>query len=134
MRTEKLARDLCGWVAVLVLGTCPAAVRAGSSPTVPFNLELEEVRSCPALPGLHSFIAATSEGNWLIFGGRIAGLHGFADGVNNFPRTSANVKAYVIDPSVPKVLGELDLMLLGSDLAGPLTSTNAQYLQKGNDL
>ena len=58
MHTEKLARGLCGWVAVLVLWACPPAARAGSSPTVPFQLELEEVRSCPPLPAVHSFIAA----------------------------------------------------------------------------
>lgn len=102
--------------------------------TLPFKLEVVEVANS-TLPGVQSYASATADGKWLIIGGRIAGLHGFNPGNNNFPRSSANTVAYVIDPGANKVLGSVDVVKsLPPQLAGPLTATSAESAQLGNNL
>jgi hypothetical protein len=102
--------------------------------TLPFKLEVVEV-SKSTLPALHSFSSATANGRWLIIGGRTGGLHGFGSGNNNFPRSTANIMAYVIDPAANKVLGSVNLVqALPPRLAGPLTATNPEFLQAGTHL
>ena len=116
--------------------TATASQRAPApgGPTLPFKLEVVEVTGS-TLPPLHSFSAATADGKWLLIGGRIAGLHGFTSGTNNFPRSSANTVAYVIDPSTNKVTGSVDLVnALPANLAGPLTATNPEFVQVGSSL
>ncbi|MBI3272839.1 MAG: hypothetical protein HYZ53_27880 [Planctomycetes bacterium] len=111
----------------------PRRVAAPVAATLPFKLELVEVTPS-ALPGLHSFACASAAGKWLILGGRVAGLHGFGSGIDNFPRSSANANAFVIDPLTNQVLGLSDLTQLSPKLAGPLTATNPESLQVGNSL
>lgn len=112
----------------------PAAETA-SAASLPFKLEVVEVAQS-TLPPVHSFSRATADGKWLIIGGRIAGLHGFGDsGSDNFPRSSANIMAYVIDPAANRVLGSVNVtQTLPPQLAGPLTATNPQSIQVGTDL
>jgi len=121
---------------ILLLGGaqigCAQTTRATA--TLPFKVEVIEVPSS-ALPPVHSYSSATAEGKWLILGGRIAGLHGFANSKDNFPRSSANTYAYVIDPVANKVLGSVDLVkALPPQLAGPLTATNPEFVQVGGNL
>jgi len=115
-------------------GTAAPRTAAASGPTLPFKLELVEVTGS-TLPALHSFSSATSNGKWLIIGGRTAGLHGFGSGTNNFPRSTANTVAYVIDPATNTVDGSVDLVAaLPAKLAGPLTATNPEFVQVGTSL
>lgn len=107
---------------------------ANATATLPFKVEVVEVANS-ALPPVHSYACGMADGKWLILGGRIAGLHGFANDNNNFPRSSANTVAYVIDPGANKVLGSVDLVKsLSPQLAGPLTATSAESAQVGGDL
>lgn len=55
MHAVTRSRGLCGCLAV-------ASVLLWLS-GAPFNLEMDEVRTCPPLPALHSFV-----GKWLILG------------------------------------------------------------------
>lgn len=103
-------------------------------PTLPFALDVVEVTGSK-LPPLQSYNAAQSNGKWLVLGGRTAGLHGFDTGTNNFPRSTANTAAYVIDPVGNAVLGSVDLVAnLPANLAGPLTATNSESTQVGAQL
>jgi hypothetical protein len=111
-----------------------AMATSNATATLPFKLEVVEVANS-TMPGVHSYASATADGKWLIIGGRIAGLHGFNSGNNNFPRSSANTVAYVIDPSANKVLGSVDLVKsLPPQLAGPLTATSAESAQLDTNL
>lgn len=121
-----------GCVTKPVSATRPISESAAA--TLPFKLEVVEV-SNSTLPGLHSFSAATTGGQWLIIGGRSAGLHGFGSGTNNFPRSTANTNAYVLDPAANRVLGSADLVkALPPSLAGPLTASNPQSVQVGTNV
>lgn len=121
----------------LHFASAASALRAQDAPTLPFKVELTEV-SASTMPAIHSFCSGTWEGKWLILGGRIAGLHGFnADGKKNFPRSSANTIAYVLDPGTNKVLGQVDLTVAlqaQPRLLGPLTSSNPEFVQVGSTL
>lgn len=112
--------------------TAPTA--AQNPPTLPFTLKVVEVADS-AMPAVHSYCSATSGGKWLILCGRIGGLHGFGPGNNNFPRSTANTNAYVIDPVANRLIGSIDLVAnLPPSLAGPLTATNPQFTQIDDEL
>jgi len=101
---------------------------------LPFKVEVVEVTPS-TMPAIHSFASGTAGGKWLILGGRIAGLHGFGSGNDNFPRSTANTNAFVVDPVANKLLGSVDLVKnLPVPLAGALTATNPEFDQEGNDL
>jgi hypothetical protein len=119
-------------VAWLLLAAFP--LRGDVTVSLPFNVELEEVGLPPGAPRLQSFCVGRSRGLWLFVAGRSSGIHTFEDNVNNFPPTEANRTAYVLEAASGKVLGFLDLAVLGPDLADPLSATNAQSLQIGTDL
>ncbi|HYJ07313.1 MAG TPA: hypothetical protein VEX43_19445 [Chthoniobacterales bacterium] len=109
---------------------------ANATATIPFAVDVIEVPNS-TMPAVHSYASATANGKWLIIGGRLAGLHGFGSGPDNFPRSSANTFAFVIDPSANQVLGAVDLGQSLPDspqLVGPLTATNAESVQVGGDL
>jgi len=135
-RSRQLPALLSSIGLLLTVSLAPQLRADSASPTLPFKVEVKEVEK-PTLPGVHSFTSSTADGKWLIIGGRIAGLHGFGSGNNNFPRPTANTTAYVIDPAAKKdqVLGSIDLITtLPKELAGPLTATNQEFAQVGNDL
>jgi len=112
----------------------PGPPSVASGPTIPFNLEVIEVPGS-TLPALQSYSSAHAQGKWLVLGGRTAGLHGFGPGTNNFPRSTANTLAYVIDPSSNSVLGSVDLVAnLPANLSGPLTASNPEFVQVGSQL
>lgn len=104
--------------------------------SIPFQLTLTEVPNS-TLPGLHSFSSASHSGKWLLIGGRTAGLHGFGNGTNNFPRSTANTNIYVVDPAANRVLGTTNLMAALAkypEIAGPLTASNPEFVQVGTHL
>ncbi len=110
----------------------PSTQPSAATATLPFKFELAEVAGSK-LPALQSYTSAQSQGKWLLIGGRTAGLHGFGtSGANNFPRSTANTVAYVIDPAQNSVLGSVDLAAnLPAAIAGQLTASNSQFEQVG---
>jgi len=99
-------------VALVLLGGSPRTGCAGDPVALaplPFKLEVVEVPNS-TMPAIHSYSSATAGGKWLILGGRIAGLHGFGDPKQSFPRSTANTMAYVVDPGSNAVLGSVDLV------------------------
>lgn len=125
-------------IIVLAAGSLAAAEDLGKkvtaqNPRLPFKLEVVEVHNSQ-MPGFHSSSVGRSGSKCLILGGRVVGLHGFASS-NNFPRTTANTQAIVIDPASNSTLGAIDIVQnLPASLAGPLTATNQESTQVGNDL
>ncbi|HWB14117.1 MAG TPA: hypothetical protein VG826_33130 [Pirellulales bacterium] len=122
------------WRTAPTLAAEAPAAAAENAPTLPFTLEVVEVPDS-AMPAIHSFCSASADGKWLLLCGRIGGLHGFGPGNDNFPRSTANTKAYVIDPGANRLVGSIDLVAhLPPHLAGPLTATNSEFTQVGGDL
>jgi hypothetical protein len=117
---------------MLAATTCSFA----TEPT--FSVELVAVNSA-ALPALHSYSLAQSEGKWLLFGGRTNGLHVFVQSSNNgtapppnaFPNQTANRLAWVIDPVAGKSWSH-SLNGLARSIADHLAATNAEYIQDGD--
>lgn len=90
------------------------------------------------LPTLHSYAMGTHDGKWIMLAGRTNGLHGFTNsGQTNFPVASQNRDVWVIDPasgqSWRRSLQDASSGLSANDVAA-LTTTNNQFLQRGNRL
>jgi hypothetical protein len=97
--------------------------------------------------GVQSFAHASRKNKWLIVGGRLNGLHGFATTGQNFPAVSQNVYIMVVtvnrstkqeDDAVVITTQTRSLLDAGSDLSIPeidsLTVTASQFFQRGNTL
>ena len=97
-----------------------------------FVIEIEPIEITNA-PGVHSYSwGKTSEGKWLILGGRIDGLHQrqpFAA----FLEQDNNKSVYVIDP-VGEQVWSADLSVLSTALFEQLQSTNQQFKQREGTL
>jgi hypothetical protein len=90
------------------------------------------------LPTLHSYAVGSYDGKWVMVAGRTNGLHGFtASGQTNFPPASQNRDVWVIDPvsgqSWNRSLQSASSGLSSNDVAA-LTTTNNQFMQRGNSL
>lgn len=102
---------------------------------VPFTLQIKQANF--SLPnGVHSGVAAISDGKWIYLAGRTNGLHGFNDN-NNFPPSAQNTVIYVVEPRTGTVYSR--------DLTDPLSGltqsqidslsvTSPQSYQKGDTL
>lgn len=98
---------------------------------LPYSLTIEEV-PIPSVPTLQSAVSAQSGGEWLVFGGRTNGLHGF-DPVGSFPRLRQNDTVYVIDPASGQTFSATwDALGVDQAVAAPLASTNQQFYQRGD--
>ncbi len=101
---------------------------------LPYTVELVELDfTGVALPTLHSFAAATHNGNWVLIGGRTNGLHGFnAGGFGNFPPAAQNRDVWVVDPvtrqSWSRELEESSSGLTTAQIDA-LTSANQQFCE-----
>lgn len=97
-----------------------------------FSIEIEALEISIA-PSVHSYSwGKTSDGKWLIIGGRIDGLHQrqpFAA----FLASANNTDAFLIDP-ISKQVWTKDLSSLSSALYEQLQSTNQQFFQRENNL
>lgn len=101
------------------------------SQNVTFDITLEPV-NIVGLGGLQSFAFGTYEGKWLIFGGRLDGLHRrqpFA----SFDQAGHNTQIFVIDP-VLKQRWTASISSLSIPLQEQLKSTNMQFYQVGDYL
>jgi hypothetical protein len=109
--------------------------------TVPFVLEAREDVSAnfPGAPRLQSFAWAQWDGKWIFIAGRAAGYHGVGGKEADFPRTGANEKIWVVDPSGPGPARTFSLPVasLPASLAAvkdQWTSTSTLFLQDGDTL
>jgi hypothetical protein len=85
-----------------------------------------------AMPGIHSFAFAESNGKWLFIGGRKNGLHGFLTPFA-FETQYANDTITVVDP-VANVNWSASTASLPDSIREPIMSTNMEYHQEGNTL
>jgi hypothetical protein len=85
-----------------------------------------------AMPGIHSFAFAQSNGKWLFIGGRINGLHGFLTPFA-FETQYANDTITVVDP-VANTNWTASTSSLPDSIREPIMSTNMEYHQEGNTL
>lgn len=116
-------------VLALAFLSLKAVAQFGSMP--PFTLSIEPVIA-PPLPAMHSFAFAQSGDKWLIIGGRTNGLHGL-NSSGPFPYEYKNDVITVIDTTTWAYYSA-DLNQLPQVIAGPMRSTNMQYLQDGDYL
>ncbi|MBS0635963.1 MAG: hypothetical protein JSS12_00485 [Verrucomicrobia bacterium] len=84
--------------------------------------------------GLHSFAQAVYDGKWVIFSGRVNGLHGFSADDNNFPPDEQNRAIYVIDHHNKSVLYRDMQGSLAQEVIDTLSVSNPQFYQKGDTL
>src|ERR1044071_3516937 len=75
-----------------------------------------------AMPGIHSFAFAESNGKWLFIGGRTNGLHGFLTPFA-FETSYANSLIRVVDP-VANQNWSAPASTLPDSIREPVTSTN----------
>ncbi len=99
-----------------------------SQTSTPFSIEIEPI-SIANTPGLHSYSwGKTSDGKWVILGGRLDGLHQrqpFAA----FLEQDNNKSIHVIDPINNQVWSQ-SLSSLSSSIFEQLQSTNQQFYQR----
>jgi hypothetical protein len=98
---------------------------------LPFGIALEPV-TIPGMTGLHSFAHAQHNGDWLVVGGRLDGIHPrqpFA----SFPSSMNNAQLFVVRPATGQYWSA-SLASLPAGLAEQLQSTNQNYTQVGDTL
>jgi hypothetical protein len=99
--------------------------------SAPFDILIEEM-DVNFIPGLQSYTVGTYQGMWLVFGGRIDGLHRrqpFA----SMDAAGRNEFVYVIEPITQQVwYASLDLF--PSDIHEQMSSTNMEFEQDGTTL
>jgi hypothetical protein len=98
-------RNLASIITVVVAAIAVfSAVRLrGEEPARPGRIQIEaseDVSSLfPGAPRLQSFAWAQWDGKWIFIGGRTGGYHGIGQGDVDFPRSRANLKIWVVEPS-----------------------------------
>lgn len=110
---------------LLVLGI------SSSAQITNYHLSLKS-ESFSELPGIQSYSIAQHNGEWLIVGGRIDGLHKrqpFAA----FDEPGKNIKIFVVNPTEKKVY-TTTLSGLSSSIAEQLGATNHNFIQHENNL
>lgn len=117
---------------LLSLGFLAFGSAANAQVPEEFVIEIEPLQINNA-PGVHSYSwGKTSDGKWLIIGGRVDGLHQrqpFAA----FLEQDNNKSVYVIDPLGEQVWSA-DLSVLSTALFEQLQSTNQQFKQREGTL
>jgi hypothetical protein len=91
-----------------------------------YDLELKPV-TIPDLPGLHSYAHAQHEGQYLIVGGRLDGLHA-RQPFRSFPANQNNTDIYVVTPKT-KTVSKVSILNSSPNIAEQLQSTNMNYYQ-----
>lgn len=97
-----------------------------------FTFSVEEDASFTNMPSLQSFALGTDGDDWLMFGGRTNGFHGFGS-VEDFPFKMANYTIYVYNTK-NKTLDSIPTTMLPAALQDQYSSTNMQCRQVDNKL
>jgi len=87
-----------------------------------FTFTIEADNSFTNLPALQSFSFGEHNGNWLMFGGRTNGFHGF-NANQNFPYKMANKYIYAYNTTTHQ-LDSMSTDVLWADLRNQFTATN----------
>ena len=131
MIVHKLSRFAAGLVCALFL----AGDTLAGQPA-PFTIEATEDVSSrfPGAPHLQSFVWAQWDGKWIFISGRKAGYHGVGGKEADFPRSGANDKIWMIDPSGTgdARIWSIPLSSLSESLGGvkdQFLSSNVAYFQ-----
>jgi hypothetical protein len=97
-----------------------------------FSIEIETLNITDA-PGIQSYAyGKTSDGKWVILGGRTDGMHKRRP-FEAFTRKENNTQVFIIDP-LAKVTLQTDLSILPTSIFEQLQSTNQEFHQRGNTL
>ncbi|MGB5420351.1 T9SS type A sorting domain-containing protein [Algibacter sp.] len=97
-----------------------------------FTVQIEPLTITNA-PNVHSFSwGKTSDGKWLIVGGRIDGLHQ-RQPFTSFLENDNNKSVYVVDP-VANQTWSTSISVLQASMFEQLQSTNQEFIQRGNTL
>lgn len=97
-----------------------------------FTIQIEPLTITNA-PSVHSFSwGKTSDGKWVIFGGRIDGLH-LRQPFSSFLESDNNKSVYVVDP-VNNQTWSTSLSVLPASIFEQLQSTNQEFYQRENIL
>lgn len=97
-----------------------------------FTIQIEPLTITNA-PNVHSFSwGKTSDGKWVIFGGRIDGLH-LRQPFSSFLESDNNKNVYVVDP-VNNQTWSSSLSVLPASIFEQLQSTNQEFYQRENIL
>ena len=97
-----------------------------------FTVQIEPLIITNA-PSVHSFsLGKTSDGKWIIIGGRIDGLHQRQPNAS-FQENDNNKSVYVIDP-VANQTWSASISVLQASIYEQLQATNQEFHQKGNIL
>jgi hypothetical protein len=120
--------------ALVVLGWCAAGslpAQPGHDPDPPFALSLQAV-SVPGLPGLQSYTWGRQGDTWLLFGGRLDGLHRRQPWAS-FDLPGHNTYLYAVDIRSGQVWSRT-LDELPAPIAEQMSSTNMAFQQRGDML
>ena len=97
-----------------------------------FTVKIEPLAISEA-PGIQSYsLGKTSDGKWLVLGGRVDGLHKIRP-FEAFRPNENNTNVYLIDP-VENKTWEVSLNTLPTSIFEQLQSTNQEFHQRGNEL
>ncbi|ARV07257.1 hypothetical protein BTO04_11410 [Polaribacter sp. SA4-10] len=97
-----------------------------------FNVQIEPLIITNA-PSIHSFSwGKTSDGKWVILGGRIDGLHQ-RQPFSAFQESDNNKNVFVIDPEANQTWSA-SISVLQATIFEQLQSTNQEFYQRGNTL
>lgn len=100
---------------------------------LPFIYDVELNTSYTNLPALQSFVFGQSGDNWLLFGGRTNGFHGFQEPAEDFPFKKANEYIYAYNTTNNK-LDSMPVTDLPEALEEQYLSSNMQHTQVGGML
>lgn len=92
-----------------------------------FQFQLEPV-NIPGLPGLQSYAFGQYQGQWLILGGRLDGLHQRQPRFS-FDEAGHNDQIYLVDPQ-SQSLQNFSIQGFNANLRAQLRATNLQFYQK----
>lgn len=102
-----------------------------SAQSDPFQVSLRPI-AIEGLPGLQAYAYGQHDGQWLIIGGRIDGLHRRQPWAT-FDPEGRNIQLMVVDPEQGKIW-KAPLTSLSIPLQDQLSSTNMEFHQEGNFL
>ncbi|RYD55545.1 MAG: hypothetical protein EOP56_15640 [Sphingobacteriales bacterium] len=124
------SRILTVLTAAVLIASCQPKEEATAPAS--FTFSVEQDAGFTNLPALQSFVLATDGDDWLIFGGRTNGFHGFGSS-QNFPFKKANYNIFVYNTK-DKTLDSIPTSMLPAALRSQYSSTNMQARQVGNKL
>lgn len=100
--------------------------------TFPFDVALQ-TSTISGVPALQSYSMGTSNGKWLVMGGRIDGLHQ-RQPWQSFNAAGENLSVYVIDPILGQVWSAPLAGFNNDSVEAQLKATNPNFHQEGDHL